>query len=346
MDFDSAQIHNDDIIPATDTALSVVAAKTTAPAVYQGAAVTRDRYTKKVFVLDISASMGGEIAAQSEMACLVWPEEFWVWAEQRIANAAVRVDAVNAATATDDDDTSLEGCADVRVPYEGLDNDDQSEDCEWAELRDVADDRDLVRRAVLAHNLQAPFELNKPFLVSKAELVKLVVARTVRERVAKFPDAVVIGIMFDDKPHLVQVGYRDEAGERKKRNPTPEEFIKIVQEHPFRGGGTNITKALGAAVVQCKRAPSPVKQHHVVLVTDGEDCGVTDTVQYVETMLENNICLDVIHITDTPRESADLFRDVCQRTGGEYQQADNVNDFQTRFLAAASRLMLTAGGAA
>lgn len=338
MDFDSAHINEDTAELASETTDLVATPKQKPVVAYDGAATTRDRYTKKVFVLDRSASMRDTICARAELACLVWPDEFFEWAEKRIENAAVRVDAL--ATLDEDEELSNE----TKVPH-SLENEDTDEDENWAALRDVISDRDAIRQAVLSNNLTAPFELDRPFSVSKADLVKAVVARTVRERVRRYPDAEIVGIMFDDRAHLIQVRVTDNEGVTKRRATTPEELIAIVQQDDFHGGGTNITKAVGAAVSLCKRAPSKVHQHHIVLVTDGCDYGITEVVQYLDDMQTKHICLDVIHITENSGDAGEFFKDVCTRTGGEYQQADNVNDFQTRFLTAANRLMLTAGGA-
>lgn len=343
IDLDNAHI-DDDTQPTSDVKDIVTAPPAAVPAL-EGQEVARDRHTKKIFVMDRSYSMRSSIVAMSRIGLLVWPDEVFEWAEKRIANAHARLQSESDEFLSDleDSDDAAESSKELESLHE-IECDEPSEDERWEALTSA--DRDALRAAVLRYNLTIPFKSGEQFTVYKHELLRAVVARVIRERAYKFPDAKFHGIMFDQAVKHVQTRVEDdESGKVRYRPATAEEIITYVYEDSFNGGGTNITKGLGAAVALCRRSPSAVKLHHVILITDGCDYGALECVQFIEPMRKLGICLDVIHISDAPTdEVGDLLRRVCEQTGGEYQVADDVENFQTKFLNAAGRLLLTAGG--
>lgn len=334
MDLDNA--HSIDEEVPESTAKDLVMRPQTA---LDGQAAARDKHTHKIFLIDRSASMRDEVTAQSRLGLLVWPADVFDWARKRITNAMIRQAAEQSEFLDDVDEYSS---GDALGELHKIAHDKEAEDERWAELSSADDDK--IRAAVLRYALTVPLKEHKQFTVPKYELVRAVVARYIRDRVHKYPDAKFYGIMFDSTVHRIEKEEKLE-GRFVKRPPTAEEIITAVYENDFYGGGTNITAGLRAAVALCKRSPSPVKLHHIIMVTDGLDYRAIECVQFVEKMQELGICLDVVHITSYPDTVVgNVLKEVCTQTGGEYQAADDVEAFQTKMLNAAGRLLLTAGG--
>ena len=342
IDLDNAHIE-DDSVPNDAVKEIATVAPAQVPAL-EGQETARDRHTKKIFVIDRSGSTHDYVAAVSRIGLLVWPDEVFEWTRSRIENAERRLAAADDEYMSDLD--AEEGSeAATEVELHEIEHDHAEEDERWAALDPM--DHDAIRTAVLRYNLKVPFEAGDSFSTAKYKLIQAVVARAIRERVHKYPDAKIHGIFFDSKPEHIQVELpADESGKRRYRPATAEEIITAVYADRFHGGGTNITKGLASAVALCRRSPSAVKLHHVILITDGLDYGALECVQFIEPMQMLGICLDVVHISDEPdTEVGALLKRVCEQTGGEYQVADDVEAFQTKLLNAAGRLLLTAGGA-
>ena len=342
IDLDNAHIE-DDSVPNDAVKDIATAAPAQVPAL-EGQDIARDRHTKKIFVIDRSGSTHDNVAAVSRIGLLVWPDEVFEWTRRRIENAERRQVAADDEYLSDLENGEEEATA-TEVEVHAIDNDVPDDDEHWAALD--PNDRDAIRTAVLRYNLKVPFDPGTSFSTTKYKLIQAVVARAIRERVHKFPDAKIYGIFFDSKPEHIQTAVTDdESGKTRYRPATAEEIIAAVYADYFNGGGTDITKGLASAVALCRRSPSAVKLHHVILITDGLDYGALDCVQFIEPMQKLGICLDVVHISDEPNtEVGALLKRVCEQTGGEYQVADDVEAFQVKLLNAAGRLLLTAGGA-
>lgn len=108
-------------------------------------------------------------------------------------------------------------------------------------------------------------------------------------------------------------------------------------------GGTSLTQAVQEAVWELKRTPSPTKQNHIVMASDGIDKKAVAVEFLADEMVANNIVFDFILIaTDSPsspsmRDALDALKRTCKRTGGQFVIVNDALAFEQHLLGVSSR---------
>lgn len=191
--------------------------------------------------------------------------------------------------------------------------------------------------------------LTDPRGESKYICARRVLQRAVKDRYDKFENPDIAVIEFGGTATL----------QRHQTQGDLEAAIECIYPH---SGNTDITRAVQRAVNECKRSPSPVHLHNVILITDGLDHAATAVEeQYVTTMKEKGIVLDIILINTAMKdEEGDeeaseenffgsyqqrVFKSLkraCEATGGKFQLVKFGDDLEQRFLDATKRLFLPA----
>jgi len=101
---------------------------------------------------------------------------------------------------------------------------------------------------------------------------------------------------------------------------------------------TEIMSAIRAAVEVCRKRPSLVGIHHVIIMSDGCDGGTHVLPEWLPTLKASGVVLDYIHIGD---ESVnDELKAACTALGGECVVVNSEKDFAERFAIACARPML------
>src|SRR5208283_1356000 len=101
---------------------------------------------------------------------------------------------------------------------------------------------------------------------SKMMAVKDAAKDFVHQRFQKHPDAKVGVFQFEGHPMLLCAPGAQEQEVLEALNRLPD----------FGGGSTDIYRAVDRAIGECRRHPSEVNAHHVVLVSDGCDYGARE----------------------------------------------------------------------
>ncbi len=183
--------------------------------------------------------------------------------------------------------------------------------------------------------------------VSKMDQLKRLASKAAQDRLAKYPESKVTIVAFDGKTQAWEC----------KDGAQVEAVIKALRPS---GASTDIVNALRNVIGMCKKAPSQVNMHHVVLVTDGEDYGLVEHQDMlIKMLLEVGIILDVITIysdADVLRQymrgiaeyassvnaGKNALEAIAKATNGTTEQAKDSASFETRFLGTAQRLCLPA----
>jgi len=105
-------------------------------------------------------------------------------------------------------------------------------------------------------------------------------------------------------------------------------------------GGTDILSAIREAMELCRKKPSPVGIHHIIMVTDGEDYQAdTNIGAWVPSMKASGVVLDYIHIGEESQANAGL-KAACTALGGEYVTVNTEREIEAKFIAAVTRLLM------
>jgi hypothetical protein len=157
----------------------------------------------------------------------------------------------------------------------------------------------------------------------------------VHKRFQKYPNANVTLFSFEDSPKLLSAGLSEA------------DLMEGISRLPdYGGGGTNIYRAVERALSECKKRPSEVNAHHIVLVSDGCDYGAKGVLDLLPRMKELGMVFDFIFILGASEsEIADdstiaALKRVCEETGGEFVTVKTEKDFVQKFLAASNRPLL------
>jgi hypothetical protein len=317
-----------------------------------------DRYTRLLYLIDVSGSMANSLLDLSDVDHFRWDEKVWETIGKRIENAKTRA-AVD-----------MEEMAAFLGTDEEAEDEDEDEDDEEEEEEDWLRDPSATHKGISIHKLSHEDLLNDIFWlgieglskpeqklqiisgsawtevdlmpvngrklaqVSKMEAVKQNGRKMIEERYAKFPDADVHLLFFEGS-----VSYRKPS--------CKEDLLNQLKGVRPDGGSTDISGAMRRAIEMCKKNPSPVNSHHIVLVTDGLDSEAAQVKFMIPEMKELSIVLDFIHVS-SPQESgwgenaSAVLKEVCQELGGSYSLVKRISDFENRFLAASRRLCLPA----
>jgi hypothetical protein len=124
-----------------------------------------------------------------------------------------------------------------------------------------------------------------------------------------------------------------------------EETLRAVDSLSAGGWDTNIYPPLKEALAQCKRAPSAVGCHHIILVTDGLSEDGDACLALLPECLRLNVVVDFIHIADEYDRCSDWsqfeqLKALSDESGGKFYSVTSVRDFEKVFFEASKRLML------
>ncbi|SRR6266566_3781526 len=274
-----------------------------------------DRFSKLVYLIDASGSMGSSMLVEQEV-----PIEY-EW-----------------------NDEALEGARSLLL--EALTNDDSIIDpdsgVELTEGKAKKLSVETLKKIVVEQGWEDAIGLSPVVGVvqpnrsgkSKMQAVKEAARDFVKKRFQKWPDAQVFLYAFEDHPRML-VGGVSEQGVLDGIDRLPD----------YGGGGTNIYAAVGRAVEHCKKRSSEVGAHHIVLVSDGMDQGARGVQGLLPDMKEIGIVFDFIFIQggDSIEGMDDvirILRDICEATGGEFTTVKTEKDFVQKFLAVSNRKCL------
>lgn len=222
------------------------------------------------------------------------------------------------------------------------DEEDESNNSSPVDVRSLTDAQlkmEIVKEG-LSDKYGIPLEMDyKKRSKSRSKMMALKDAAKnfVHSRFQKFEDARVGVFSFEDTPSLLCAAGASE-----------EEVMQAINRLPDNGGGgTNIYRAVDRVVNECKKRPSEVGLHHIVLVSDGCDYGGIKVKDLVPKMKELGIVFDFIYMLGVSpdqqgEEVAKVMRDVCEATGGEYTVVKTEEDFEQKFLAVSNRPLLPA----
>jgi len=121
--------------------------------------------------------------------------------------------------------------------------------------------------------------------VPKETVARKTLTDAIKDRFGKFPNADISLVTF--------------AGDAELRQCFGlEELLQMAETMVFYGGGTDIYAGVKRCVNHCKKSPSPVHIHNIVLITDGLDFSAAYKIEeeLLPVMKERNIVLDIILI--------------------------------------------------
>jgi Mg-chelatase subunit ChlD len=290
---------------------------------------------KLIYLIDHSGSMNEQVAGSAHV-------EYFLWSAETMAEIASIVAAAVKKLA--DWKSAIEKFE--QQVAEGKDGDDDlfidlvpidAVDKLWAQC-DGFEGEDLkvkVLQLGLNKVLYLPYNWSKNMgrgrLDSKLEMVKKLASKMVRDREAQFKGADTMVIQFAD-------------GASKLPSFDAESLVKAI-EGMSPAGGTDIKGAVKTAMTECRRRPSAVNLHHIVLVTDGEDWSSTQLPELIPEMKSLGVVLDFIYIAnpgDTFESSPSIaaIKQVCDTTGGTCTIVTSASEFETKFVEASQRKCL------
>lgn len=298
------------------------------------------QFLKLIFTVDISGSMDGHLLPDN-------PRTLYKWTEENMAKIAAAI--VESQTALSNEVAEVEEAEevpDVNDPEAllaqlfGAAQSSMNPQVAIAALAGFTHNQDLLQDAVVMLGLTQMFGVKEDYskfrgLETKMQALKKHIKKAIEERYNKYENPDIRLIEFDHNVHVKGAHTRD----------TLLNALNLMSPQ----GGTDIFPAVKASIELCQKAPSPLRAHHVVLVTDGMSHDAISLPTLIPTMKEMNIVLDVILLVssaDTSLFGADpmhkAIEETCKATGGEFMRVMRAKDFEQKFLAAASRLCLPA----
>jgi len=304
-----------------------------------------DRFTKLIYVIDVSASMSDGLLDLSSINDFHWDAGALERLRVRIENAKCRMSAAEESEAWDSDDSEDED-APVVAGVSKLYGENPLNDLFWLGISELPLElqkphiiasgdawREIGLRAKHDYEEEGLKEIQAP--MTKIDAVKRMAQKMVDERFEKFPDADIHLMTFEDVTNY-----------SKPKNRL--DLLAQIQACTAYGGNTRIALAVATAIRLCKKSPSPVQTHHIVLVTDGKDPEIWDMKNLLPEMKSLHIVLDVIHVS-SPHEVVSgygrdgaILEECCAASGGKFTKVTRMGDFETRFIEASRRLCLPA----
>jgi len=308
------------------------------------AAAIYDQFQKLMFVLDDSGSMGQRLMGITDLMAEELTDEDRLHISQRIENARVRAEAdvkaaLEALDSEEESEFDIVGGDDegfdptsVDVPHR-FEGENLYNDKLWSRLaakNDESRKAEVLKSDSLCHELRISRHGSTP--PTKNEAMKAVVAKEIKERYMKFGTPDIQVIKFEDTFEVFRT-----IGE--------EETLQAVDSLSAGGWDTKIFPPLEAALALCKRAPSTVGCHHIILVTDGLSGDGDECLALLPECLRLNVVVDFIHIADEydrcsySSQYAQL-KTLSTRSGGKFYSVTTVRDFEKVFFESSKRLML------
>lgn len=279
-----------------------------------------DRYQKKIYLFDESGSMSEGMAPEDERQLYKWTSDvltsFRNFIESHIAGEIVQ------------QDPSLDPAKALDEAKEVMRNEDLYNDEKLKSY--ILQNRIHTVAKHIKLEEQSSWTLHTE---RKIDAVKGAMKKFVEQRFKRFPDAQVAVFGFTTTTEI-----KCYAGALK------EEVLAAI-DRLTSSGGTQIFQAVERAVQECKRRPSKVGAHHIVLVTDAQDYSAERVQELRDKMKEMNIVFDFIFVKGMHGESAPanvvkILQGVCSQTGGEYNEVSKSSDFTEKFLEVSSRRAL------
>lgn len=287
-----------------------------------------DEFQKLLYLIDISDSMRDVVVGAGSV-------DLYIWSEFSMQQIAMKVSAaVEAVKKAEDAAAAILSSSQDEDP-EMIDMPEVDQiTIAWAKLEGkVGDDLKLgVIQFGLTSDASLRIDRNYSKMddsITKLGLVKKMARKMVDERYQKYPRADVHCLTFNTAVHVVSANNRQQLLDG---------IDKIAP-----AGGTWIYAALESTLEMCKKAPSAVGLHHIVLVTDGEDGSGALVPELLPQMKELGVVLDFIYIKQHGDEytqaNAAIIKSVCDATGGTYKEVNNAKEFETQFIAASTKLL-------
>jgi hypothetical protein len=278
-----------------------------------------DRYMKLLYVIDNSGSMDEGMAVSETPERYEWSDEILAAFRRQMREYLQEVKEDNQSEGEEEE----AGMLWTSVP----DNDE--------ELKQLIVDANLMDEFP---DIDVPKKRYGGFgkAQSKIEMVKDAARGFVEKRFAKYPEANVMLFGFDDSAYVLGRGI------------SKDEVLNAIDKLDASGGNTRIVSAVRTAIGECKKRPSEVGAHHLVLVTDGYDNDPGLMTDLLDALLELHIVLDFIFVMGQSdeennahyKQKIDAIKLVCEKTHGEYMEVQTVEDFQQKFLSVSNRPML------
>mgnify|MGYP005850411213 FL=1 len=298
-----------------------------------------DRHMKLIYCVDISGSMSSYLFNLEDIEDFDWTGSKSL-IQRRIRNAVNRL-GLTAMLEEYGACASSEGEEHALPPaLHALRYEDPSTDHIWVSM--AGQDPLLQRTTIVQYSLfneigLAPQyrRINYAETPSKIAVVRSELKKLIEERFQRFPEADV---------HLVRFGARVHYSPWKTRA----DLLQQVENLSACESNTVIGAALARCVSMCKRRPSQVAAHHVVLISDGLDSTLSPALPHLVQEMKNiNIVLDFIHV-GSPSEVISWescikdLRAACKELNGEYKIVSRSKDLRNRLQEAGRRLCLPA----
>lgn len=287
-----------------------------------------DRFSKLIYVIDASGSMGEGMLSEEMVNQYNWRPEILEQYREWLAKEYKKELKEYKESLLDENDSSKE-LDDV------FDVDEAPEDPST-----LTDDELKTKIVMEGLENKSGIGLERNWNSTRRGRSKMMAVKDaakdfVHQRYQKYPEARVLLFSFEDSPALLASGVSEL------------EVIQGINSLPDCGGGsTNIYRAVDRAVNECKKRPSEVNAHHIVLVSDGCDYGAVNVKNLLPKMKELGMVFDFIFIlgaSDSEQADNEIIRalqHVCEMTGGEFVTVKTEQDFVQKFLTASSRPML------
>lgn len=317
--------------------LATPASARTAP---KSLAEVYDQYLKRIYLFDCSGSMNSFVVGEETIDMFDWPDRLFEYIERTVAEARTTAAAAMEKFQQAMDD---EGQDDEEIDEPDLDplTAKLITAPELEPQGDEAAHRKAIQEWVIQNHLFIDFGMSPNFardfkLTKRMDLIHTSALNLIKKRFDQYPNADVLAAEFDTRVEWFNY-------------TTPAElFERVANIKPC--GGTDILTALTAALNAIKKQPSVVGMNHIIIVTDAES-GSHGIADLLPRFKETNTALDFIHITNPYpnheesyyRSTADELTKLCAETKGEYTKVTTANEFEVKFLAASSRLLLPPG---
>ena len=273
---------------------------------------TYSEFAKLVFLFDVSGSMNAQIAVDKHGTS--YASEF-LWPESCLADIKKRVDRV---------------IGNLVMDVNGDPNADVTTDSELTPLIDpfkmppvplFTDDEDLksrILKADLMGFLGILPNITKKYQEPPTRLgvLRTLAKQEINARFDKYPNSRIAVIPFSGRIDLADI-------------PGPRGGVIYMD------GGTDIMVAINEGLEVCRKHPSAVGLHHIIVVSDG---GSGINTSWTPILKSSGVVLDYIHIGDeTPNQE---LVGMCKELGGDCVTVNSEMDLKEKFKLAVNRMML------
>jgi hypothetical protein len=292
---------------------------------------TYSEFAKLVFLFDVSGSMNARIATDKHGSSyateFLWPEGCLADIRKRVANLignmVMEANGVDSAdTVTDAELTSLVNV--FLMPPVQLFTDDE-------DLKSQIIKADLMAFLGIIPDItkkhqEPPTRLGVLRTLAKQE-INARFQKYPNSRIAVIPFSGIAAPLFDD-------GKAEEVDAAIDKLD-PHMQIPTAKGMCYMDGGTDIMQAIGEGLEVCRKNPSKVGMHHIIVVSDG---GSGINTNWTPILKASGVVLDYIHIGDvTPNQELVM---MCKELNGDCVTVNSEMELKEKFALAVNRLML------